>query len=223
MKKITLMIVLCLLAGSGFAFNPCVPWVHDEITESAAKQLGGFSDDVIKKLKSAVRAVDYGESKKKVLPPFHQPNDDYDPAHHFDRPPSIAIVTHKDAFIKGAEYLRSQKQKAINDAKAGKTDDALAALGRALHALQDFKAHSNYIDLTPAEQKQARDALMDENKNSPANLKLTGFNRNAENPGRPVGDPYPHDDYCKDSHRYPESKKDGVGGINKCKLAEGWS
>jgi len=51
---------------------------------------------------------------------------------------------------------------------------AIAAIGRGLHAVQDFFAYSNYVDLPEKDKKLAREALFDPSKDPPKSLKLTG-------------------------------------------------
>jgi len=74
--------------------------------------------------------------------------------------------------------------------------------------LQDFFAHSNYVDLSDADKAVAKDALFDPAKNPPASLKLTGYDPNAEDPFNPPGDPYPHGSgkgaNAKDSTSHPQ-------------------
>src|SRR5205823_7140124 len=75
----------------------------------------------------------------------------YEPAHHFDRVDSDGGGTDgagpsERAFRRAAGYLQAQVRDAKAFTDAGDCLMASAALGRALHALQDFYAHSNFVD-----------------------------------------------------------------------------
>jgi hypothetical protein len=68
--------------------------------------------------------------------------------------------------LNSRSYIISEYNNIQTYAAAGNTAGALAALGRALHALQDFFAHSNYVDLefnlagNPGDAQQALNALV---------------------------------------------------------------
>ncbi|NIO29207.1 MAG: hypothetical protein GTO29_11715 [Candidatus Latescibacteria bacterium] len=193
---------------------------HDKITDASAKH-HGLSKKTRKALKKATRAPDWNESS---WDPDWWPwtwfdfstNDNYRASHHFDRGPG---VTDAAAFRSGADYIQQELNAAVAAAKAGNKDDAIAALGRTMHALQDFKSHSNYIDLAPADQAMARAALYDATKPLPGALKLTGYDPAAKNPGNPRGDPYPHDKFAKDSPKKNKECKKKVGNKTKYELA----
>ncbi|MCJ7561096.1 hypothetical protein MUO79_10850 [Candidatus Bathyarchaeota archaeon] len=95
----------------------------------------------------------------------------YQPPGHFDRDPR---ETSKQAFERNAEFVRKKKQEAIDALKRCDTEAAIKAIGEALHAIQDFYSHSNYVDLTPAEQAAARNAF-DNPCTSPPNLRLEAY------------------------------------------------
>lgn len=61
----------------------------------------------------------------------------FNPAYHFD----------DSAFAAGEQYVRQQRQLAIAALAERRRKDALQALGRLLHARQDFYAHSNWVKL----------------------------------------------------------------------------
>ena len=79
------------------------------------------------------------------------PNSYYDPAHHFDRPKGD---TSKQDFQISWFYMYGLRQEAISllsrpSPQPQQIRDALTALGKALHALQDAYSHSNYVDPEP--------------------------------------------------------------------------
>jgi Heterokaryon incompatibility protein Het-C len=61
----------------------------------------------------------------------------FDPTAHFDN----------CQFAATADYVRSLFDKARSAASQNQRDESLAALGRALHAIQDFYSHTNYVEL----------------------------------------------------------------------------
>lgn len=70
----------------------------------------------------------------------------YRAAHHFDR--SYPTAGSVDAFLDGVAFLREQWGIAV--APGSSPQAAVVALTRAVHALQDFHAHSNVAELTTA-------------------------------------------------------------------------
>jgi hypothetical protein len=116
----------------------------------------------------------------------------YDPRHHFDHPPGIAIAApntteDQQAFTNARDYVLGQRDIVIQNLGVGKcsqTGDALDAMGRALHAIQDVYSHSNYVDLAygPAqeglsqnEQNTLDAAVLDPSIEPPVDLRLTLF------------------------------------------------
>lgn len=210
------LVVLALSLARAFNSYP-VGTEHDAITAAAAGAKG-FTKKAIAALQQAVRLPDWDESERKNLWSLqYVPNARYDPSHHFDRIPGVSS---KDAFLRGARYLRAEKQDTIDKAKAGNPAEALKALGRALHAVQDFKSHSNYIDLTDEERKQVEAALWDDTKQPPATLKITGFDPKAADPERPKGDNYSHAEFSKDFPTKNDESKTKVGDKTKFDLAK---
>ena len=113
----------------------------------------------------------------------------YSPAHHFDRPPG---KTHAEAFKDGAKYVQAEIDRAVKALKDGDIMGAIAAIGRGLHTVQDFFAHSNFVDLSEEDKELAKEALFDPSKEPPKSLMLTGYDPRAPDPYNPPGDPYPH-------------------------------
>src|SRR3989442_666960 len=88
---------------------------------------------------------------------------------------------HAQAFADGVAYLESERDTITSAANARDVNLAVQTLGKALHALQDFFSHSNWVSLTPAEQADIAYLLLaptTESSYRPAlssNLQLTGF------------------------------------------------
>ena len=209
-------------ATPALAFNS-TPWgPHDQITKKAAED-AGFNPKASEALQDAVKQPDFDETK--LTFGGLKPNKKYKPDHHCDRghkvdPKTGMKPTAAEAFEATAAYIRAEKLAATNLAKAGKKKAAIAALGRALHALQDCKSHSNYVDLTPDEKAEYEEALMDGTKKPPAKLKITGYDPDAKTPGKPKGDAYAHDDFSKDSAGKNAEAKKKIGGKTKYELAK---
>jgi len=210
-RSVVTVTLLIAFTATGWAFDSYGTHpVHDQITKAAAAALK-WSEKAIKALQAAVRGVDWDETTRL------KPNANYKPEHHFDRGPG---VTDQNAFMAGVKYLQDQLKEAITNAMNAMKKAAIKAAGRALHALQDFKSHSNFIDLSAEDQKKAKDALFDNTKAAPGTLKLTGYDRNAKDPGKPPGDPYPHDTKSKDNPEKNEEAKTAVGDKTKFELAK---
>src|SRR5207247_1740034 len=130
---------------------------HGSITDRAFNNQI-FAPSCIPKVIEAVKQVDKEETK--FFPhtpiPVHAPilgiiQEAYVPAHHFDRNNGMGggdpYVGSKEAVKLGVLYLKDRRKEIVDQAKSGNTDAAIAALGQALHALQDFFAHSNFVNL----------------------------------------------------------------------------
>ena len=164
--------------------------IHGRITKTALKELK-IKNEAIEKVIEANWRMDWDEYQK-VLPPV--PNDKYDPAHHFDR---TYGVSHAAAFKRGARYVRQQRYIVLAGLRGedGRTvNDALQAMGRGLHALQDFFSHSNVIDLSPEDWSAVMKAL-ESAADPPPGLKITGYDRGS----KLIGDEYEHDAFSKEN------------------------
>ncbi|OGU10466.1 MAG: hypothetical protein A2W29_04550 [Gemmatimonadetes bacterium RBG_16_66_8] len=106
---------------------------HDQATDGS---IPGVSSDAMEQFKNANKATDSPEG---------EPN----PADHFDRPPN---QTSKQAFKNGVRNVQALKAAAISAIQACNTELAFQLIGQALHAIQDFYAHSNFVDLSDADQ-----------------------------------------------------------------------
>lgn len=188
--------LLAIAAAPAAAFTAAPPGesVHDEIT--AIVRDAGWSAEATEALQQAVREPDYQDSE--YDPELDEParvdaTDHYRPWHHCDREPGTADA---DAFNATVRYVHEQRREALNRSAAGDADGSMAALGRALHALQDCYSHSNIVDL-PDQQRAFEQALL---RGGPPveGLRLVAYEPGADDPGRP-GDDYGHDRYAKDS------------------------
>lgn len=174
---------LALIACSASAFSGSN---HDRATGAALKGL--VSPDALEAIKKANKAVD-------------DPKRPYSGADHCDRNPGVDDAT---AFKNAARRVRDLKKQAIDAMLGCGTEDALKAIGEALHTIQDFYSHSNFVFLTDGEQSAARAAFDDPdkpNKPVPKSLRLTGYDGDPSkplydrfNPKDKDGkrDPYPH-------------------------------
>ncbi|MEA3189678.1 MAG: hypothetical protein QOD77_260 [Thermoplasmata archaeon] len=197
MGRIAAVFALLLLpAAAAFTAIDGAGSPHGIITRAAAEQVGWTDPD---ELLDAVFEPDLDDSELEPHADHIRRMDatsDYRPGHHCDRVPPTDDAT---AFEEAARYVREQRARLAHEAYEGSPDDALEALGRALHAVQDCVSHSNAVDLAPAHQAALLEALLGNGSTAaPAGLRLTGFLPNTDEPGRPPGDPYPHDAYAKD-------------------------
>ena len=190
--------------------------IHEEITEKALKEKG-FSHSVIEKIEDANTDVDWDETSFSLWKFKLVVNEKYRPYHHFDRLPGI---THKQAFRDGANYVKQEIENVVNAILNGDKEKAMEAMGKGLHALQDFFAHSNFVDLSDKDKDKVWKALFDPDKGIPSSLKLTGYDPKSSTPGKPENDEYPHDDYAKDSPNFnKECSKKLPNGKTKFKEA----
>ncbi|MBX3118530.1 MAG: hypothetical protein KF784_05660 [Fimbriimonadaceae bacterium] len=181
-----------------------IPGIHKDITEEAMDGFN-FSAEATRKVVNANLLQDTGEMKldRTKKPPQIVPNEKYNPAHHFDRNPP---KTNAQAAADGAAYVKGKKDAIIEAIQACDFEKALNCLGAALHAIQDFYSHSNYVDLSAADQAAADKAVTDPNSPMPDSVQLTGYDKGTGKD--PVGDPYGHDAKSKDSpNKNDESKK----------------
>jgi len=185
--------LLALSAGPSRAFSG---GNHAEATKPALA--GRTSADAAEAITNANKAVDSGP---------------YSGADHFDRNPG---KTDAQAFQDAAANFRKKRDDAIAEMKACHTENALKLIGEALHILQDFYSHSNYVDMNAAEQAACEAALKDPAKPLPAGLKLTGYDNSGTGTGKynPKGDTYEHGLYWG-HHKDTASTGDGNRNITK--------
>jgi hypothetical protein len=208
-----LFLVLFSSPTQGWAFNSYpVGSHHDQITKAAAVR-SGFSAEATRALQKAVRAPDWNETRK-WLP--LRPNEKYRPEHHFDRPFGVST---SEAFRNGSAYVRVQLGVAVDCVRSDDQRGAIDALGRVLHAVQDFSSHSNLVLLSEDERQQCENALWN-GGDPPNSLMLTGYDATADDPERPRGDEYSHAEHAKDSPgKNDESSMTTSGGSTVFELA----
>jgi hypothetical protein len=169
--------------------------IHGDITREALKG-EGIKGAYIEAIARANWHQDYDQMRFAVGAPWLKPNSKYSPDHHFDR---LKDKSHVEAFRRGAQYVRDQRGSAITKVGTHHMDLATEAIGRAMHALQDFFSHSNFVELSKEEQDATLDSLFrryTEVRDPPAALKITGTQDGKDLPN----DDYGHDAHCKDNH-----------------------
>lgn len=182
---------------TGHAFSSFGPNVHEGITREAAKG-SGMSALAIDRVVRANFKQDDDEVTLDLTVGhawFVPKPGKYAPEHHFDRNEGD---DHVPAFRRAAKYYRLQRnvftQRVMN---GGDLEEAFKALGAACHGIQDLWAHSNMVDLAPAELFKVAEALdVDYEAPLPQGFKLTAYSKATGLD--PVGDPYGHDAHCKD-------------------------
>lgn len=197
-RSIAFPLVALLLAPTAAAFDSVPPGssVHDAITADAARSLQ-FPAAAVDALQQATRRPDYDEGAITLAANgsvLVTANGYYVPAHHCDRVPPTSDA---DAFRATTAYISSQRVQAIAASRSGHPDDAMMALGRGLHAVQDCFAHSNIADLGPQQTTYVW-AVSRDGQATPE-LRLTGFDPKAPTPEFPPGDPYPYGHYNLDA------------------------
>ena len=200
------------------AFNVAFPWVHGEVTAEALGNLGGFSPKSVQAFRAAVYQPDADETSV-----FQIPTKLYRADHHCDRSEGN-VATSKGYFKSTAQYISDRKTAAVQAVTNFDTSGAVDELGRALHALQDCLAHSNYVDLAAADKTAFEAALLDPTKDPPETVQLTGYNPTKGDDEKLAGDPYWHREKAKDEPK-PNKKKNNkeseamIGGQTKFALA----
>lgn len=196
------MVVLGSSPVAALESLPAGSSVHDEVTALAAAPLG-FEGKGLEALQEAVRRPDLEETTVTEVDgkPALDATGDYVSAHHCDRPPG---TPHAEAFQIAGQYVRMQRDLAVQMSHAGRPERALRLLGNALHALQDCFGHSNIVDLGPASQELFLQTLLHGGA-APEGLLITSFLPEGEPADDPAGDPYTHRNHAKDG---PDSSPD---------------
>ena len=211
-------VLFCRVVGSAFTSCPPAGFPifpsectegHWEITVGGAAPLG-FSWAALSRLAGADVGVDEAETRYLKLNPidpgtfFLFPEPKYRGEHHFDR---AMGMTNEVAFWTSVDYMLNQRDQVINLLTMGTCSDvgqALDALGRALHALQDAYSHSNYVDgLNTAEQLSFKAALRARFQPLPSRLLLTSYDPLAFNDPEEPDDPVYHYQHRFLSKDYP--------------------
>lgn len=224
---IAVVLSLVLLAASTHAFASYPSDRHAAIIREAAADMG-FSDDFIKCLISGADSTDWDELNWDPVSGTTTTMK-YNSAHHFDRlspdPTGNDPVRNAMAFKEGHEYLISVKEEIVGELKACHTDYKryCTALGNALHTLQDFFSHSNFVDLSQQDKNTVMNMLTTSSgkveisggqasSNVPSGLKLMYF-------GGEGGDTYKHDDFNHDAEGRPKFDEAKAAAV---KATEEW-
>lgn len=116
---------------------------------------------------------------------------------HFDRLPNERM---EKAYKRSIPYLERERERIMKYMLAGDYKRSLKAFGRSLHTIQDVFAHSNYCDMTDADQKQFVESVVGLKYDFPESAMIVSS---------PFGDRadryrYSHREHAKDSKDYPE-------------------
>lgn len=195
--SLLLFLVGSVAPAAAFHAVPAGSSIHDKISAEAADAVG-MPGNLVQAIKQATRRPDYDDGKAALGANgtlMLKTTDVYRASHHCDR---IPPMTDAAAFQDTAAYVAGERANATAAMRAAHEHDAVWALGRALHAMQDCFAHSNLVDMGPEAWAAARRALL-ENGAAPAGLQVTGFDPKAKYNMMPPGDPYPYAIYNKDA------------------------
>lgn len=123
--------------------------------------------------------------------------------HHFDRKKKIRPKdrnksAHKTYFYRSKNYLLAERSLILHRIKVKHVFYGRLALGRTLHTLTDFFAHSNFINLSTNERNQIINALKTP-RDIPISekFKLTYYSAVLSD----KNDEYPHSKYKKENNR----------------------
>lgn len=95
-----------------------------------------------------------------------------EPKYHGDR---ISGETHEIAFNRTRDYIISQKKIIIDLINNRDINEAASETGKALHAIQDFYSHSNFVELNEADRITAKAAFINSDIRMPFSIKMGGF------------------------------------------------
>jgi hypothetical protein len=127
--RIALVALGMLIAADAHAFEP--DGAHKTITNKVAGDLGYSA--------SAQAALVKGNTDTDKKEDEAAGGEWYSPAAHFDN----------EAFSAGALRLRNKRDLALASLETCDWNVSLEAMGRALHAIQDFYSHSNWVTIHP--------------------------------------------------------------------------
>jgi hypothetical protein len=174
---------------------------HETITKEVLKKFG-FSSDTIEKVAGANLDQDSIVCYGPLCPGISNTEV---PDYHGDR---LSGETSLQAFNRLRNFISKAKSWVKNNLTNCDVEKAWIALGQALHALQDFYSHSNFVDkevFTEEEKTEIKKALEEPSYNPKAleKLKMTGWGMKAKD------DPekYHHDEKNKDSRECPLGPK----------------
>jgi hypothetical protein len=211
------------LPSGATAFESTVPGhrIHDGITREAARAAGFDNRDAGTLAASSgnpdlreTLLFDFHGGAFRFLPPNPKT---YRANHHFDRGPG---TSHAAAFAAGVAYVRERRARAIDASRGIGRAAALKTIAQALHALEDFFSHSNFVDLPPDEQAACVEALRGGGRTAPTSLKITSYFPLARNPEKPE-DPlrYTHGTRSKDAGRKNADAAGRPAGSDRTRFA----
>ena len=230
-RAITILLVVAIINlgmnRSAQGFDSFCITVHSDITSDVLK-IFQASPCAITKVSAANQGQDQLDSEGVLDIPAacnavggiqyllkYKQSPHYQAFHHFDRIPATSsigaeLASNLNDFLDSRAYITTEWHNVQIDMAAGNNDAALAALGRALHAVQDFFAHSDYVDLEygllgkPGDDQTALAALLDRNNVllPPNSLLFTSYgysptSTSLEQPPDLLG--YTHGTFAKDS------------------------
>jgi len=146
----------------------------------------------------------------------------FKPEYHGDR---NAGESHETAFNRTRDYIISQRQIILNYLQQGEAKRAAFETGKALHAIQDFYSHSNFVELNETDRTKAKAALTDAALRIPSNLKMCGYWTDPPLKPLPCSDEggllrpedplkYSHTDHNKDVVGQPIGRPNDYGWAN---------
>jgi hypothetical protein len=94
------------------------------------------------------------------------------PQYHGDR---RSGETHQIAFNRLRDYISSEKIKISSLRSKGDFVNAAVETGKALHAVQDFYSHSNFVEMSEQDRTTTKLALINPTKEMPSTVKMCGF------------------------------------------------
>lgn len=101
---------------------------------------------------------------------------------HFDRPVMIyseedrpVMISSEKVFILGRDLIQRRKTQVAIEIKGCHLKTAAQELGKALHTLQDFFAHSNFVELNPSQQQILFESLFNLNSNLPSEFRCCTY------------------------------------------------
>lgn len=191
-------------------FNP----LHQNLTRAACEN-SMMSGDAIQLAVTANQDQDWKETNLIPGRNFLKPNGHYSGSHHFDR---NSGQTSAEAFLKASDFVKAMRAQCKQKIEDGNVREGLIAMGRALHALQDAFAHSNYVALPEAGKRAFRSALREQTGAAPDGLMLTYYH---EKDGEVHSDPlenYTHFEHAKDNDKKNADAKTVDPGMTKSRF-----
>ena len=158
MAKFLSWLIVCLMFDVSLQFVPTMWWdlAVDLLRESGSKTHQSITEQAIDNTalrmimdelaphptrRSAPKTKSYREAMKQfedaVAEPDSSAKEKYDPKAHFD----------DEQFAESIKRIANLRNAAITAIRKGNMETARNLFGRALHTLQDFYSHSNWVEL----------------------------------------------------------------------------